>query len=84
MGWIHVDIKLGTIHGIYQKLENLCRKRMFMLTSLQVSSLAGKCVFYGPEQLKGWRTTWNMELKDLETKKWNIPTDRAQIVDEKN
>ena len=43
-------IKLRTKHVIYQKLANLCRKKMSMLTDLKVSSLACECAFYRPEQ----------------------------------
>ena len=42
-----------------------------------MSLLACKCLFYRPEHnAKG-------EPHSLEMEKWNIPTDRAQRVDEK-
>ena len=47
-----------------------------MLTELEVSSLACKCVFYRPEH--------NAKGRNTEMQKWNIPADRAQSVDEKN
>ena len=54
-----------------------------MLIGLKVSSLACKCVFYGPDiNAKGDRMELNFE--GLEIQKWNIPTYRAQRFDEKN
>ena len=48
-----------------------------------MSSLACKFVFYRPEQnAKG--DLMELNFKVLEMQKWNIPTDRAQRVDEKN
>ena len=49
-----------------------------MLTSLNVSCLARKCVFYRPELTGKW-APHKTEIKLLELK-----TNRAQIVDEKN
>ena len=57
----------------------LCRKKMPLLTGLEVSSLACKCVFYRREHnAKGGGTPWNW------IQKWKIPTDRAHSVDGKN
>ena len=42
-------IKLGAKPAIYQKLANFNEKRVSMLTGLEISSLACKCVFYRPE-----------------------------------
>ena len=54
-----------------------------MLTNLQVSSLACKGVFYWPKcNAKG--DPIELNSVDLEMQKWNISTDRAQKVDEKN
>ena len=51
-----------------------------MLTGLKVSSLACKFVFYRTKQnAKG-----GLNFEGLEMQKWNIPTDRAWRVDEKN
>ena len=70
---------MGTKHVIYQKLVNLCSRRLSVLTSLtKMSSLVCKSVFYRPEH------NANEKLKDLKCKNWNIPTDRAQRADKKN
>ena len=60
-----------------------------MLTILKVSSLAYKFVFYRPEnntKVGEPQGTEDLEMSfgGLEMQKWNIATDRAQIVDEKN
>ena len=48
-----------------------------------MSSLACKCVFYRPEHnAKGDIMELNFEGPKIQ--KWNIPTDRAWKVDEKN
>lgn len=54
-----------------------------MLTDWKVSSLSSKQIFYRPEHIVkkvphriGFWRSWNA--------KWNIPTDRAQKVNEKN
>ena len=54
-----------------------------MFTGFKVSTVACKCVFYRPEHnAKGYLMGLNFEV--LQIQKWNIPTDRAEIVDEKN
>ena len=50
-----------------------------MLTGLQVSSVACKCVFYRPEH-----NAKELNFEDLEMQKWNEPTNRALRVGEKN
>ena len=64
-----------------QKVNNLCVEKGYlsMLTYSNVSSLA--CVFYRPEHNAKEGTPWNWILK---MKRWHIPTDRSQRVDEKN
>ena len=47
--WGQIVIKLGTKYVMYQKLANLCRKRISVLTGVKVSYLKCKCVFYRPE-----------------------------------
>ena len=67
--------------------QSLCRERISMLAGLKVPSLACKCVFYRPEHnAKGGMGGEGMELnfEGLEIQKWNMPTDRAQRVDDKN
>ena len=56
-----------------------------MLTYLKVSSLACKRVFYRPEQNAkvGWGSM-ELNFEGLELQRWNIPTGRAQRVDDKN
>ena len=56
-----------------------CRKRITMLTVLQVSSLACKCVFYRPEH-----NAKELNFEDLEMQKWHEPINRALRVGEKN
>ena len=81
--WHQIVIKLGTRHVIYQKLANFMYKRISMSTTLKVSLLAYKCVFYRPENnAQGYPKELN--FGGLEMQKWNIPTDRAQRVDEKS
>ena len=46
-------------------------------------SLACKFVFYRPEQ-NAKDDPMELNFKVLEMQKWNVPTDRAQRVDEKN
>ena len=54
-----------------------------MFTGFKVPTVACKCVFYRPEHnAKGYLMGLNFEV--LQIQKWNIPTDRAEIVDEKN
>ena len=60
----------------------LCRKRISMLAGLKVSSLQIKFVFYRPEH-HAKEDPMELNFKGLEIQKWNIPTDRAQRVDEK-
>ena len=61
-----------------------------MLTSLEVSSLACKCVFYFIDQnimqRKGGGRGDSMlvNFEDLEMQKWNITMDRAQSVNLNN
>ena len=50
-----------------------------MLTGLQVSSLACKCVFYRPEH-----NAKELNFEDLEMQKWHEPINRALRVGEKN
>ena len=53
-----------------------------MLTGLNMSSLACKCVLYRPEHdSKGMGTPWYLIFKALKYK--NEPVDKAQRVDEK-
>ena len=60
-----------------------CTKRIVMLTSLKVSSLVCKCVFYGRKpNAKGDHIELN--FKGLEMEKRNIPIGRVQRIDEKN
>ena len=54
-----------------------------MLTTLKVSSLEYKCVFYRPEDNKKGGTPKELNFEGLEMQKWNIPTDRTQRKDEK-
>ena len=50
-----------------------------MLTSLEVSSLACKCVFYRLEHnAKEGGDSMLVNFEDLEMQKWNITMDRAQ------
>ena len=82
-----IGTKLASAWGqnmLYTKsYQVLCRKGMSILTGLRVSSLAFKCVFYRTEHsAKGGLKEVNSEV--LEMKKWNIPKDRAQRVDEEN
>ena len=53
-----------------------------MLAGLKVSSLQSKFVFYRPEH-NAKEDPMELNFKGLEIQKWNIPTDRAQRVDEK-
>ena len=53
-----------------------------MLTDLKVSFLACKCVFYRPKH--NAKDPIELDLEGLEKQKWNIATDRAQIVEDKN
>ena len=66
-----------------KRLQNLCRKRISILTVLEVSSLEGKCVFYRPEH-NAKRGSDEVNFEGLEMQKWIIPTDRVQRVDDKN
>ena len=45
----HTGIKLGTKLVIYQSLTNAMKKRISMLTGVNVSSFACECAFYKPE-----------------------------------
>ena len=48
-----------------------------------MSSLASECVFYRREhEANGGPLKWNFEVLGMQ--RWDKPTDRAQIVDEKN
>ena len=60
-----------------------CGKRISMLTSLTTSSLLYKCIFYNSQHsvIEG---PHGVKFEGLEIQKSNIPTDRAQSVDEKN
>ena len=60
-----------------------CTKRIFMLTSLKVSSLICKCVFYGRETNAKWDHS-ELNFEGLEMGKRNIPMGRVQRIDEKN
>ena len=53
-----------------------------MLTTLKVSSLGYKCVFYRP-QSNTKAPPKELNFEGLEMQKWNIPTDRIQRVDKK-
>ena len=56
-----------------------------MLTSLEVSSLACKCVFYRLEHnAKEGGDSMLVNFEDLEMQKWNITMDRAQSVNLNN
>ena len=56
-----------------------------MLTSLKVSYLACKRVFYRPKyEVKGGRDLMKLDFEGLKMQKLNIPTARAQRVDEEN
>ena len=56
-----------------------------MLTSLEMSSLACKCVFYRPEHnAKEGGDSMLVNFEDLEMQKWNITMDRAQSVNLNN
>ena len=74
--------------------QRFFRKRESFLTDLKVPFLTCTCVFYQPENNtngKGGALKFQkkegkpMELKfdGLEIRNWNIPTNRAQVVDEK-
>ena len=82
-----IGTKLASTWGqnmLYTKsYQVLCRKGMSMLTGLRVSSLAFKCVFYRTEHSAKGRLK-EMNFEGLEMKKWSIPKDRAQRVDEEN
>ena len=54
-----------------------------MLTGLKMSSLVCRRIFYGSEHNAKWEPM-NMNFEGLEIRIWNILTDRAQKVDEKN
>ena len=54
MGSGQIDIKFRTKHVIYQKLATLCRKRIIMLTGLEVPYLSCKCKFQRPEHNVKW------------------------------
>ena len=53
-----------------------------MLTTLKVSSLGYKCVFYRPQN-NTKAPPKELNFEGLEMQKWNIPTKRAQRVDDK-
>ena len=55
-----------------------------MLTGLQVLSLACKCVFHGPEHNAKGRESIELNFERLKNQHLNVPTNRAQRVDEKN
>ena len=55
-----------------------------MLTGLKVSSLPCKQVFYKPKHNVKREDCMELNFKGLEIQKWNIPTERAQRLDEKN
>ena len=61
---------------------------MPMLTGLQVPSLACNVHFTDRNVMQrgNWISGFELELnfEGLENHKWNIPTDRRQIADEKN
>ena len=51
-----------------KRLQNLCRKRISILTVLEVSSLEGKCVFYRPEH-NAKRGSHEVNFEGLEMQK---------------
>ena len=53
-----------------------------MLTSLKVSSLTCKCVFFYRLKLNSEEDPMKLNFEGLEMQKWSIPTDRAQRVNE--
>ena len=62
----HISIKLETKH--VKSYQMFCRKRISMLTSLKVSSLARTCVFYRLELIGKWGpneilSSWNAKIK---------------------
>ena len=58
---------------------------IFMVTDFKVAFLVCKYVFYRPEHnAKGNELNLKLHFEGLETQKWNILTDGAQRVDEKN
>ena len=75
-------MKLGTKHVLYQKLVNLCRKMISMLTVFNVPSLASKSVFYSSEhKTNGGLLKWNFEVLGMQRQ--DKPTGRTQRKDEK-
>ena len=75
-----IGFKLGAKHFIYQKLPNLCRKWISLLTGLKVSFLAFKSVFF----FRPGRNPWKSILNMLKIKNEVIPRDRNQRLDGKN
>ena len=51
-----------------KRLKSLCRKRISILTVLEVSSLEGKCVFYRPEH-NAKRGSHEVNFEGLEIQK---------------
>ena len=65
--WEQIGTKLRTKYAIYQKLANLHRKKISMLSDLKVSSLTCKCVFYRPEHnSKGGTIDLNFESLEIQ------------------
>ena len=73
---------MGTKHDTYQMFA-FGGKKASKLAGLKVPSLAFECVLFRPEQNANGRSK-ELKFKGLERQKWNMTTDRAQRVDEKN
>ena len=54
-----------------------------MLTDFKMASLACICLFYSPG-LNAKGDYMKLNFEGFEMRKWNIPTDTAQRVDQKN
>ena len=70
---------------LYTKSQKiLLRKRVYIyVKDLKVSSLSCKCVCYCQEHNAKGTNPMELNFESLEIPKWNVPTDRAQRVDEK-
>ena len=60
-----------------RRWQVLHRKSISLLTSLKVSSLAFKCVFYRPEN-NAKQKPMELNFKSQEMQKWSIPTNVSQ------
>ena len=74
-------IKSGAEH--FKSWHTFYRKRMSMLTDLEVWSLVRKSIFYRPEHLERGGSP-GIETLVLKMQKWNISKNRAPRVDNRN